>query len=96
MTLKSILILLHVVLTFFFGIIVNAQSIKVAKYQRTEKEARTIVENIIKTYPVIDGHNDLFAWYFGCDYKKLPKCPQDISDYPLDTIQKVESIQEST
>ena len=76
------------VLTFFFGIIVNAQSIKVAKYQRTEKEARTIVENIIKTYPVIDGHNDLFAWYFGCDYKKLPKCPQDISDYPLDTIQK--------
>ncbi len=56
------------------------------KYLRTEKEAQQIVEKVLKTSPVIDGHNDLFAWYFGCNYKKLTKCPQDISDYPLDTI----------
>jgi membrane dipeptidase len=47
-----------------------------------------MIENIISASPVIDGHNDLYAWYFGCNYKKLPKCPQDIDDYPLDRLQK--------
>ncbi|MEK7225328.1 MAG: hypothetical protein AAB221_06565, partial [Bacteroidota bacterium] len=32
--------------------------------------------------------SDLLVWYFGCNYKKLPKCPQDFADYPLDTISK--------
>jgi len=59
-----------------------------AGYKRTEQEANVIVDRVLRTSPIIDGHNDLFAWYFGCDYKKLPKCPQDIADYPIDKIQK--------
>ena len=53
--------------------------------------AEKIAASVLNTSPIIDGHNDLFAWYFGCAYKKLPKCPQDISDYPLDTISKGET-----
>lgn len=68
--------------------VADAQTTNIIKYQRTEKEAKSIIKKLIKTSPVIDGHNDLFAWYFGCNYKKLPKCPQDIGGYPLDTITK--------
>lgn len=69
---------------FAFGL-VNAQTVK---YTRAESEAERIVAGVLKAAPVIEGHNDLFAWYFGCDYKKLAKCPQDIADYPLDSISK--------
>ncbi len=55
-------------------------------YQRTEAQAQKIVREVIKVSPIIDGHSDLFAWYFGCAYKKLPKCPQSIEDYPIDRI----------
>lgn len=58
------------------------------KYPVTESQASAVVQKALKVSPVIDGHNDLFAWYFGCDYKRLKKCPQDIADYPLDTISK--------
>lgn len=57
-------------------------------YVTTEQKAQKIVAKVLKVSPVIDGHSDLFAWYFGCDYKKLPKCPQDIADYPIDSIRK--------
>ena len=57
-------------------------------YQRTKAEAQKIVQKALKVSPIIDGHSDLFAWYFGCVYKKLPKCPQTIEDYPLDKISK--------
>ena len=57
-------------------------------YLRTETQARTIVRKALHASPIIDGHNDLFAWYFGCEYKKLLKCPQTVEDYPLDTITK--------
>ena len=67
---------------------VQAQQTPAANYKLTENDAKIIVDKVLKTSPVIDGHNDLFAWYFGCTYKKLPKCPQDIADYPLDKIQK--------
>lgn len=66
----------------------EAQPSGLVKYARSEKDASEMVAAVLKTSPVIDGHNDLFAWYFGCNYKRLPKCPQDISDYPLDTITK--------
>lgn len=58
------------------------------KYPRSEKEASAIAAQVLRQAPIIDGHNDLFAWYFGCAYKKLPKCPQDIADYRLDTLTK--------
>jgi membrane dipeptidase len=57
-------------------------------YPISETKAKEIVTRVLKQSPVIDGHSDLFAWYFGCNYKKLPQCPQDIKDYPLDTISK--------
>ena len=41
------------------------------KYPVTESQASAIVQKALKVSPVIDGHNDLFAWYFGCDYKRL-------------------------
>ncbi len=65
-----------------------SQSKKAINYVVDENRAKQIVEIVLKKCPVIDGHSDLFAWYFGCAYKKLKKCPQDISDYPLDTISK--------
>jgi membrane dipeptidase len=57
-------------------------------YRRTEAEAQKIIRKVLQVSPIIDGHSDLFAWYFGCSYKKLPKCPQGIEDYPLDKITK--------
>ncbi|MEP6946377.1 MAG: dipeptidase [Acidobacteriota bacterium] len=66
---------------------INAQS-ALRKYVRDEKQAKALVDRILVHSPIIDGHSDLFAWYFGCAYKRLPKCPQDIVDYPLDTITK--------
>lgn len=55
-------------------------------YQRTGTEAQTLVRKVLKVSPIIDGHSDLFAWYFGCEYKKLPKCPQGIEDHQIDKI----------
>lgn len=57
-------------------------------YQRSDAQAQKIVRDVLKVSPIIDGHSDLFAWYFGCSYKKLPKCPQTIEDYPIDKITK--------
>lgn len=57
-------------------------------YPVSEKKANQIVAKVLKQSPIIDGHSDLFAWYFGCVYKKLPKCPQGLEDFPLDTISK--------
>ena len=50
------------------------------QYLRSEADAQKIVKSVLKVSPIIDGHSDLFAWYFGCSYKKLPKCPQGIDD----------------
>ncbi len=50
-------------------------------YTTSEKEAKAIVDIVLKSSPIIDGHNDLFINYFDCE-----TCPIDIKDYPLDTI----------
>lgn len=42
-----------------------------------------IVNQLLQSNPIIDGHNDLFIHYFDCK-----DCPKDIDDYPLDTISK--------
>lgn len=57
-------------------------------YRYTETQAASTVKKVLAAAPIIDGHNDLFAWYHGCEYKKLKKCPQDIDDYPIDVVQK--------
>lgn len=73
------------IFSFFYTSNVFAQQKAKAKYVTTDSAASAIVAQVLKTSPIIDGHNDLFAWYFGCAYKKLPKCPQDLVDYPLNT-----------
>lgn len=79
-------LILIIQLLFMFIHITQAQKSATITYLRSEKEAQQIVAKILKVSPIIEGHNDLFAWYFGCDYKKLPKCPQDIDDYPINSI----------
>jgi membrane dipeptidase len=69
-------------------ILLTLTSFTQVKYPVNETKAKQIVASVLKTSPIIDGHSDLFAWYFGCVYKKLPKCPQGIEDYPIDTITK--------
>jgi len=44
-----------------------------------EKEARVIVDRVIKSAPVIDGHNDLLVHYFDCK-----NCPKDLADYHIE------------
>jgi len=76
-------------LFFISSLRLNAQvsnQNKAVRYTVDSARARQIVDNVLKKSPIIDGHSDLFAWYFGCAYKKLKKCPQDISDFPLDVI----------
>jgi len=75
------------VLFLFSQNLLSAQSTGI-NYIVSKNDAAAIVANVLKTSPIIDGHSDLFAWYFGCNYKHLAKCPQDIADYPLDTITK--------
>lgn len=70
------------------SIFVQSQPSGKATYIVTEQNAERIVAKVLKKSPIIDGHSDLFAWYFGCDYKKLAKCPQDIADYPIGSIMK--------
>ena len=86
MKVKTLLSLLLVMITFIGENPVHAQTENV-NFVRAVEESKLIVEKLLKSAPIIDGHNDLFAWYFGCSYKNLPKCPQDLFDYPLDTIQ---------
>lgn len=85
---KTINIALQVVLCFISCCTIYAQTKKPEKYVKSDQEAKIVVARILKSSPIIDGHNDLFAWYFGCNYKKLVKCSQDIADYPLDTVTK--------
>ena len=80
--------ILTVSVVSFLGILGVAQSNGPRTYQRTEAEAQNIVRNVLKISPIIDGHSDLFAWYFGCTYKKLPKCPQGLADYPINKLTK--------
>lgn len=53
------------------------------KYLVPEQKAKEIVDRVLKTSPVIDGHNDLFIHYMDCK-----TCPKDLKDYRLDTIAK--------
>lgn len=75
---------LHYIATLLFLFYTNfsiAQTRLTIQYVRTEKEAKDILENILKSSPIIDGHNDLFVRYFDCK-----DCPIDLDDYPLSKI----------
>lgn len=77
-----------IILAFAVGGALQAQVKRHSGYVRSEKKATAIVNRVVKSSPVIDGHNDVFVWYFGCGYIDMAKCPQDIHDYPLDIVQK--------
>lgn len=51
------------------------------KYQISQAAAEKIVQRVVNTSPVIDGHNDVFVKYMDCR-----DCPRDLTDYRIDTI----------
>ncbi|MBA2499787.1 MAG: membrane dipeptidase [Chitinophagaceae bacterium] len=57
------------------------QSVSNPVYERSESEAKTIVQKVLKQSPVIDGHNDLLRYYYDCR-----SCPRELDAYRLDTI----------
>jgi membrane dipeptidase len=74
------ILLLIIVLVFF---IVYKSFAQQKNYPVSESKAKEIVDRVLKTSPVVDGHNDLFIHYMDCKI-----CPIDLKDYRLDTIAK--------
>ena len=50
-------------------------------YKLTDTQAKALVQKVLATDPVIDGHNDVFVQYMDCK-----TCPRDLGDYRIDTI----------
>lgn len=42
-------------------------------------QAATVVQRVLRTHPIIDGHDDLYRYYLNC-----PQCPRNLAAYPLD------------
>lgn len=59
----------------------KAQQLNHTKYQRSEKEANEIVRRVLKTNPVVGGHNDV-----SCSFCYGKTCPRDLNDFRLDSI----------
>ncbi len=78
MKLKSRIITILTALTLLMSTFVHAQT-NPTQYKRSEKEAQSIVDEVLKSSPIIDGHNDLFVHYFDCK-----TCPKDLDDYRID------------
>lgn len=38
-----------------------------------------MVERVLRTAPIIDGHDDLYRYWLNCG-----QCPRDLADYPID------------
>ncbi len=49
------------------------------KYVLSQLAAERIVKKVLRSSPVIDGHNDLYFHFVGCE-----DCPKDLADYPID------------
>lgn len=50
-------------------------------YPVNEAQASALVQQVLLTSPVIDGHNDLFIHYMDCK-----TCPRDFTSHRLDTL----------
>ena len=76
-----------IVITSLIAFTVEAQFPNQAKdkpvYTLSENAAKEIVTRVLKSSPVIDGHNDLLVHYFDCK-----NCPKDLTDHRIDTINK--------
>ncbi len=71
-------------LLFPFLILLNnshAQTHSPAAYKRSAEAANKIVLRILKTHPVIDGHNDFYHHFYDCT-----TCNGRVTDAPLDSI----------
>jgi membrane dipeptidase len=73
-------LLLIAMLSFF---VVCKSFTQQKKYLVTEAKAKEIVDRVLKTSPIIDGHNDVLRYYFDCR-----NCPRDFTAAPLDTISR--------
>ena len=62
-------------------LLLNSAFAQQIEYPVSSEKATQIVAEILKTSPIIDGHNDLFVNYFDCK-----TCPKDLNDYPIDII----------
>jgi len=49
------------------------------KYVLSQLAAERIVKKVLRSSPVIEGHNDLYFHFVGCE-----DCPKDLADYPID------------
>ncbi len=74
--------------TFIFLIMCFACSVKAqninqknqaTNYVLSQSAAETIVKKVLRSSPIIDGHNDLYIHFVGCK-----DCPKDLADYPID------------
>jgi len=83
MELKTIIIIFPSLVVQLLVGSISAQQTHPVKYKRPEKQAKLIVEKVLKVSPVIDGHNDLFIHYMDCK-----TCPRDLKEYRIDTINK--------
>ncbi len=73
--------LIFPVICFVYSVkaqIVNQKN-QAANYVLSQSAAERIVKKVLRTSPVIDGHNDLFVHFVGCQ-----DCPKDLADYPID------------
>lgn len=64
-----------------FGL--NAVSQSKGKPVRTAAEARQLVTNLLRTHPVIDGHNDFYHNFYDCK-----GCTGAITDFPMDSVNR--------
>ena len=78
LTLKYIILVK--LIQFFFIESSLAQQPHHINYKLTEKEANEIVLRVLKTNPVIDGHNDISCSFYYCK-----NCPRGINDFRLDS-----------
>ncbi len=73
--------LIFPVICFVYSVkaqIVNQKN-QAANYVLSQSAAERIVKKVLRSSPVIDGHNDLFVHFVGCQ-----DCPKDLADYPID------------
>lgn len=75
-------LLIFVLLLFQSPFICGGQQLLTNQYKRSEKQAQKIVRQVLKTNPVIDGHNDFYHSFYDCS-----GCTGSVNDFSLDSIQ---------
>lgn len=66
---------------WLFSQLCMAQQISTPSYKRSEQEAVELVEQLLRQYQIIDGHNDFYHSYYDCK-----GCSGKIGDFVLDSM----------